>query len=75
MPRARHLSERRERRRRGDFLGLINTMAFYIVAHKDFANPAQLKGKKVGVSTLGSSSDFSLRYGLDASSALIRRKT
>jgi ABC-type nitrate/sulfonate/bicarbonate transport system substrate-binding protein len=47
------------------FLGLINTMSFYIVAHKDFANPAQLKGKKVGVSTLGSSSDFSLRYGLN----------
>jgi ABC-type nitrate/sulfonate/bicarbonate transport system substrate-binding protein len=46
------------------FLGLINTMSFYIVAHKDFATPAQLKGKKVGVSTLGSSSDFSLRYGL-----------
>jgi len=46
------------------FLGLINTMSFYIVAHKDFAHPAQLKGKKVGVSTLGSSSDFSLRYGL-----------
>ena len=46
------------------FLGLINTMSFYIVAHKDFANPAQLKGKKVGVSTLGSWSDFSLRYGL-----------
>jgi len=46
------------------FMGLINTMSFYIVAHKDIATPAQLKGKRVGVSTLGSSSDFSLRYGL-----------
>ena len=46
------------------FMGLINTMSFYIVAHKDIATPAQLRGKRVGVSTLGSSSDFSLRYGL-----------
>ena len=46
------------------FLGLINTMPFYLVAHKDIASPPQLKGKKVGVSTLGSSSDFSLRFGL-----------
>ena len=46
------------------FMGLINSMSFYIVAHKDIATPAQLKGKKLGVSTLGSSSDFSLRFGL-----------
>ena len=46
------------------FLGLINTMPFYIVAHKDISQPSQLKGKKLGVSSIGSSSDFSLRYGL-----------
>ena len=46
------------------FLGLINSMSFYVVAHKDIASPAQLKGRKLGVSTLGSSSDFSLRFGL-----------
>ena len=46
------------------FMGLINSMSFYIVAHKDVTTPAQLKGKKLGVSTLGSSSDFSLRFGL-----------
>jgi NitT/TauT family transport system substrate-binding protein len=46
------------------FMGLINSMSFYIVAHRDIATPAELKGKKLGVSTLGSSSDFSLRFGL-----------
>jgi NitT/TauT family transport system substrate-binding protein len=46
------------------FLGLANTMPFYIVAHKDLSHPSQLKGKRLGVSTLGSSSDFSLRFGL-----------
>jgi ABC-type nitrate/sulfonate/bicarbonate transport system substrate-binding protein len=40
------------------FMGLINSMSFYVVAHKDIASPAQLKGKKLGVSTLGSSSIF-----------------
>jgi ABC-type nitrate/sulfonate/bicarbonate transport system substrate-binding protein len=46
------------------FMGLINSMSFYIVAHRDITTPAQLKGKRLGVSTLGSSSDFSLRFGL-----------
>ena len=46
------------------FMGLINSMSFYVVAHKDITSAAQLKGKKLGVSTLGSSSDFSLRFGL-----------
>jgi NitT/TauT family transport system substrate-binding protein len=46
------------------FMGLINTMSFYLVAHKDITSPAQLKGKKMGVSTLGSSSDFALRFAL-----------
>jgi NitT/TauT family transport system substrate-binding protein len=46
------------------FMGLINSMSFYVVAHKDITSSAQLKGKKLGVSTLGSSSDFSLRFGL-----------
>ena len=47
------------------FMGLINTMSFYLVAHKDITNPLQLKGKKMGVSTLGSSSDFALRFALN----------
>ena len=34
------------------FLGLINTMPFYLVVHKDITHAAQLKGKKLGVSTL-----------------------
>ena len=46
------------------FMGLINTMPFYLVAHKDITSPAQLKGKKMGVSTVGSASDFALRFGL-----------
>ena len=46
------------------FMGLINTMSFYLVAHKDVVSPAQLKGKKMAVSTLGSSSDFALRFAL-----------
>ena len=46
------------------FLGLINTMPFYLVVHKDITHAAQLKGKKLGVSTLGSSSDFAARFAL-----------
>jgi NitT/TauT family transport system substrate-binding protein len=46
------------------FMGLINTMPFYLMAHRDIAAPAQLKGKKIGVSTLGSSSDFAARFAL-----------
>ena len=46
------------------FMGLVNTMPFYLIAHKEIITPMQLKGKKLGVSTLGSSSDFALRFGL-----------
>lgn len=46
------------------FLGLINTMPFYLVVHKEIPSPSHLKGRKLGVSTLGSSSDFALRFGL-----------
>jgi NitT/TauT family transport system substrate-binding protein len=46
------------------FLGLINTMPFYLIVHKDITHAVQLKGKKLGVSTLGSSSDFAARFAL-----------
>ena len=46
------------------FLSLADTIPYYLVVHKDITLPAQLKGKKLGVTTFGSSSDFSLRFAL-----------
>ena len=46
------------------FLSLGDTIPYYLLAHKDVTAPSQLKGKKLGVTTFGSSSDFSLRFAL-----------
>ncbi|MBM4260049.1 MAG: ABC transporter substrate-binding protein [Deltaproteobacteria bacterium] len=40
---------------------LINTTAFYIMARPEVATVQDLKGKRVGVTRLGSSSDFAMR--------------
>jgi ABC-type nitrate/sulfonate/bicarbonate transport system substrate-binding protein len=46
------------------FLSLAETLPYYLLVRSDISNAAQLKGKKLGVTTFGSSSDFSLRFGL-----------
>src|SRR5918999_1980835 len=40
---------------------VINTTAFYIIARPEITNVQELKGKRVGVTRLGSSSDFAIR--------------
>ena len=40
---------------------VINTTAFYIIARPDIASVQDLRGKRVGVTRLGSSSDFAVR--------------
>ncbi len=40
---------------------VINTTAFYIIARPEIAGVQDLKGKRVGVTRLGSSSDFAVR--------------
>ncbi len=46
------------------FLSLAETLPYYLLVRSDITNPAQLKGKKLGVTTFGSSSDFSLRFAV-----------
>ena len=40
---------------------VINTTAFYIIARPEIASVRDLRGKRVGVTRLGSSSDFAVR--------------
>jgi NitT/TauT family transport system substrate-binding protein len=44
------------------FGGLVNVPSFYIVVHPSIKRPEDLKDKTVGVTTYGSSTDFSIRY-------------
>ena len=44
------------------FGGLVNVPSFYIFVHPSIKQPADLKGKTVGITTFGSSTDFSIRY-------------
>ena len=49
---------------------VINTAAFYIMARPEISGVQDLKGKRIGVTRLGSSSDFAIReylikYGID----------
>jgi NitT/TauT family transport system substrate-binding protein len=44
------------------FGGLVNVPSFYVVVHPSIKRPEDLKGKTVGVTTYGSSTDFSIRY-------------
>ena len=40
---------------------VMNSAAFYIIARPEISNIQDLKGKKIGVTRLGSSSDFAVR--------------
>ena len=44
------------------FGGLVNVPSFYVFVHPSIKRPEDLKNKTVGVSTFGSSTDFSIRY-------------
>ena len=44
--------------------GMVDVFPSTIFAAKNITRPEQLKGKKIAISTFGSSSDFSVRYAL-----------
>jgi len=44
------------------FGGLVNVPSFYVFVHPSIKRPEDLKNKTVGVTTFGSSTDFSIRY-------------
>ena len=44
------------------FGGVVNVPSFYIFVHSSIKRPEDLKGKTVGITTFGSSTDFSIRY-------------
>ena len=44
--------------------GIVNVPAFYLMAAPEITNIDQLRGKTVGVTRFGSSSDFAMRYVL-----------
>jgi NitT/TauT family transport system substrate-binding protein len=44
------------------FGGLVNVPSFYVYVHPSIKRPDDLKGKAVGITTYGSSTDFSMRY-------------
>lgn len=45
--------------------GLVNTLTFQLIVRKEIGQPDHLKGKSVGVTRYGSSTDFAMRYALD----------
>jgi NitT/TauT family transport system substrate-binding protein len=46
------------------FAGIVDVFPSTIFTAKNITRPEQLKGKKIAISTFGSSSDFSVRYAL-----------
>jgi NitT/TauT family transport system substrate-binding protein len=44
------------------FGGLVNVPSFYVYVHPSIKQPQDLKGKAIGITTYGSSTDFSIRY-------------
>jgi ABC-type nitrate/sulfonate/bicarbonate transport system substrate-binding protein len=44
------------------FGGVVNVPSFYVFVHSSIKRPEDLKGKTVGITTFGSSTDFSIRY-------------
>jgi NitT/TauT family transport system substrate-binding protein len=42
--------------------GLVNVPSFYVYVHPSIKRPEDLKGKSLGITTYGSSTDFSIRY-------------
>jgi NitT/TauT family transport system substrate-binding protein len=45
--------------------GVVNTLIFQLYADKGISRPDQLRGKAVGVTRFGSSTDFAMRYALE----------
>jgi NitT/TauT family transport system substrate-binding protein len=45
--------------------GVVNTLIFQLYTDKSITRPDQLKGKAVGVTRFGSSTDFAMRYALE----------
>ena len=45
--------------------GVVNTLIFQLYTDKGISRPDQLKGKAVGVTRFGSSTDFAMRYALE----------
>jgi NitT/TauT family transport system substrate-binding protein len=44
------------------FGGLVNVPSFYVYVHPSIKRPEDLKGRAIGITTYGSSTDFSIRY-------------
>ncbi|HXG53250.1 MAG TPA: ABC transporter substrate-binding protein [candidate division Zixibacteria bacterium] len=42
--------------------GIVNVPAFYVVVHPSIKKPGDLRGKALGITRYGSSTDFTLRY-------------
>ncbi|TAJ98993.1 ABC transporter substrate-binding protein [bacterium] len=42
--------------------GIVNVPAFYLIVHPSIKKPEDLKGKALGITRYGSSTDFTLRY-------------
>jgi ABC-type nitrate/sulfonate/bicarbonate transport system substrate-binding protein len=42
--------------------GVVNVPSFYVYVHPSVKKPEDLKGKALGITTYGSSTDFTLRY-------------
>jgi NitT/TauT family transport system substrate-binding protein len=45
--------------------GVVNTLVFQLYTDKSISRPDQLRGKAVGVTRFGSSTDFAMRYALE----------
>lgn len=45
--------------------GLINTLTFQVIVDKNIAHPSLLKGRSIGVTRYGSSTDFAARYAVE----------
>jgi len=45
--------------------GLVNTLVYQLYTEKGITRPDQFKGKSVGVTRIGSATDFAMRYALD----------
>src|SRR5918994_6028863 len=44
------------------FGGVTNVPSFYVFVHSSIKRPEDLKGKTIGITTYGSSTDFSIRH-------------
>src|SRR5687768_11784306 len=42
--------------------GIVNVPSFYVIVHPSIKKPEDLKGRALGITRYGSSTDFTLRY-------------